>query len=133
MKRALVSLSVFSFLVIGASAATSRIDVPIVLGGNEKFEACMSIGQIVGLDPNGDGFLSVQSGPGGRPFREIARLHNGQMVYICTYNGNWLGIVYTKNRSMECNVSSTWPVRQPYTGPCDFGWVHQRYVRVTAG
>ena len=132
MKRTFASLLVLGALGIAASAATRRIDVPVMAGGT-KIDACYSEGQVVGLDPNGDGFLSVQSGPGGRPFREIDRLHNGQMVSICTENGRWYGVVYSKGQATDCNVSSSWPIRQPYTGPCDYGWVHQRYVRITAG
>jgi hypothetical protein len=45
----------------------SHVDVPILIGGNDKLDACGSTGEVVGLDPKGDGFLSVQSGPGGRP------------------------------------------------------------------
>lgn len=46
-----------------ATSQSSRIDVPVMItpGGGD---ACAN-GEIVGLDPKGDGFLSVRSGPGG--------------------------------------------------------------------
>jgi hypothetical protein len=109
----------------------ARIDAPIVIGGNADFDACGSTGQVVGLNPRGDGFLSVQSGPGGRPYREIDRVFNGNQVYICGEVGPWLAVVYPAGR--DCGVGTPWPIRQPYTGPCRYGWIHSRYVRVIAG
>jgi hypothetical protein len=109
----------------------ARIDAPVVIGGNANYDACASTGQVVGLNPRGDGFLSVRSGPGGRPYREIDRLFNGNQVYICGETGPWLAVVYPAGR--DCGVSTPWPVRQPYTGPCRYGWIHSRYVRVIAG
>ncbi|WP_342359736.1 SH3 domain-containing protein [Terrarubrum flagellatum] len=109
-----------------------RIDVPVMLGGNPDFDACPSLGQIVGLDPNGDGFLSVRSGPGGQPYREIDRLFNGNKVAVCGNRGLWYQIVYPAGGA-DCGVGTPWPVRQAYTGPCNYGWVHSRYVRIIAG
>lgn len=111
---------------------SGKIDVPIVIGGNTKFDACTGAGNIVGLDPKGDGFLSVRSGPGGRPYSELDRLYNGNEVAVCEERSPWLGVVYGP-RSMDCNTSTPWPTRQPYTGPCKAGWVHRNYVKITAG
>jgi len=123
-----------SLLVLAAAQAREpRVDVPIVVGGNGDFDACQSVGQIVGLDPKGDGFLSVRSGPGGKPYREIDRLYNGNRVFICGEKGPWLAVVYGQSPDGGCGVGTPWPIRQPYTGPCDSGWIHSRYVRVIAG
>ncbi len=113
-------------------AGGPKIDVPIVIGGSEKFDACLGAGHVVGLDPKGDGFLSVRSGPGGKPYAELDRLFNGNEVAICDEKGPWLGVVYGP-RSMDCNTGTPWPTRMPYTGPCKAGWIHSRYVKVTAG
>lgn len=130
---AIVVLSVaICGLALPGAAQQRKIDVPIVLGGDEVFDACGSTGVIVGLDPNGDGFLSVQSGPGGRPYREIDRLYNGNPVYICGKQGKWYSVVYPAD-GRDCGVSSPWPIKLPYTGPCRFGWIHSNYVRATAG
>ncbi|OJY37406.1 MAG: integron [Rhizobiales bacterium 65-9] len=109
-----------------------RIDAPVMLGGDPDMDACPSLGQVVGLDPNGDGFLSVRSGPGGSRYREIDRLYNGNKVSVCDRRGPWYSIVYPADEG-ECGVGTPWPVRQPYTGPCSYGWVHSRYVRIIAG
>ena len=84
-----------------------------MLGGEEVSDACQSEGDVIGLDPNGDGFLSVRSGPGGPQFREIDRLYNGDRVYLCANNGPWLGAIYSDKRDLDpsCGVSRPWPTR----------------------
>ncbi len=114
------------------TASSDRVDVPIVLGGDESSDACAASGEIVGLDPQGDGFLSVRSGPGGPQFREIDRLYNGNTVYICAREGPWVATIYNDRHDLDpnCGVSNPWRTRQPYTGPCRYGWIHSKYVRV---
>jgi hypothetical protein len=127
----LATLLLFSATAMGQQM--KKIDVPVMINADEG-DACAN-GEIVGLDPKGDGFLSVRSGPGGRPFSEIDHLFNGSQVYICGQQGPWYSVVYTPDRglSSECGVSTPWSTRQAYTGPCRYGWVHSRYVKVTAG
>jgi len=114
---------------------SQRPDVPVMVGGDEATDACASAGEIVRLDPQGDGFLSVRSGPGGAPFHEIDRLFNGDQVYVCGENGPWYAVVYHSTRKLdaECRVSTPWRERQPYAGPCRYGWAHSRYIRIIAG
>ena len=117
-----------------AQSAKGKIDVPVMAGAEAEFDACPSTGTIVGLDPQGDGFLSVRSGPGGSKYREIDRVYNGMQVFICEYKGPWLGVVYSSSGETDsCNVSTNWSRRMPYTGPCEYGWIHSRYVGDIAG
>jgi len=111
------------------------LDVPIYFGGEADREACGASGTVMGLDPHGDGFLSVKSGPGGKPFREIARVFNGQHVYICEEKGNWFGVVYPADNGypQPCGVMTPVHRRAPYTGPCGFGWISKHYVGDLAG
>lgn len=117
------------------ACAQQRVEVPIYIPPGDGQAATCSGGEIVGLDPRGDGFLSVLSTPGRRPYREIDRLYNGQEVRICDQHGPWMGVVYEGHgrRMGDCKVDVDRPFRWVYTGPCAYGWVHQRYVRVTAG
>jgi hypothetical protein len=117
-----------------AFAESTRVRVPIMIGGEESLDPCAN-GVITGLNPRGDGFLSVRSGPGGRPFRELDRLSNGNEVYLCGKRGPWRAIVYHESRKWHesCEVSSPWPKRRAYTGPCRHGWVHSQYIKVVAG
>lgn len=116
-----------------AQSPQGKIDVPVMAGGEPNLDACLGTGVIEGLDPRGDGFLSVRSGPGGRKYREIARVYNGMRVYICDQKGPWLGVVYSTKSSAECNVTSPWSKRMAYTGPCNYGWIHSKYVGDLAG
>lgn len=121
--------------VLGLSAAHAqepgkRPRVPVVIEAS-SFDACGGNGVIAGLDPSGDGFLAVRSGPGTK-HPEIDRLYNGEEVYLCVEAGRWIGIVYTRMHR-DCNVTSPWLATQPYTGPCRSGWVHRNWVRLYAG
>ena len=136
-RRVLAHVVAVSVMAISAdngfSQQRSRIDVPVMVGAEPDYDACPSTGTVMGLDPQGDGFLSVRSGPGGRAYREIDRVFNGQHVFICHQEGPWLAVVYATQRDLDCNVSGAWPSRMPYTGPCSYGWIHTRYVGNLAG
>lgn len=130
----LLSLVACLFALPALTQLRPRMDVPVLAGGGGS-SACPGRGEVVGLDPNGDGFLSVRSGPGGRPYSEVDRVHNGQPVHICDESGPWLAAVYPRagQGPEACNVAHAWTTRQPYTGPCAYGWMHGRYVRRSAG
>jgi hypothetical protein len=139
-KKQSVALNVMLAVALAAApglvAAQARNDVPIMLGGTADEDACSGGGVIVGLDPRGDGFLSVRGGPGGN-YAELDRLHNGNIVYICGARGAWYPIIYPADHSAadgtNCGVATPWPTRQAYTGPCKFGWVFSKYVKGIAG
>lgn len=131
MKRiVLAGLFVFASLLAAEAQQAGRISVPIIIGGTDSMDnACDEGGNIFGLDPQGDGFLSVRSGPGGQPYYEVDRLYNGMHVKICDDRGRWLGVVYSPTGEHDgCNVEHEWRMRLPYTGPCRYGWVASRYV-----
>lgn len=62
--------------------------------------------EVVGLDPNGDGFLSVRGGPGGK-YREIGRIYQADRVTVSQASGRWLHLRYAGGD----------------------GWAHSRYLR----
>ncbi len=68
-------------------------------------DACSRSGRVRGLDPNGDNFLSIRTGPG-TSYNEIDRIYNGDGVSICTQQGKWLRVKYGNGR----------------------GWVYGKYV-----
>ncbi|PNG26906.1 S1C family serine protease [Methylocella silvestris] len=115
-----------------ACVADTRSTLPFVIGGDESPLACRYEGKIFGLDPQGDGFLSVRSGPGGARFKEIDRLYNGDDVYVCASNGPWLAVIYSEKRNLDrsCGVDIPWKTRQAYSGPCRSGWIHSKYAHV---
>jgi hypothetical protein len=111
--------------------AYTRPQVPVIIGGDAGYDACLSNGVVIGLDPNNDGFLAVKGGPG-LSYPRIDKLYNGERVYICDETEAWFAVIYPKRRQ-DCNVSTPWTVKLPYTGPCRSGWVFKRYIRITAG
>jgi hypothetical protein len=113
------------------AAAQIKIDVPIMLGGNDLYDACAAAGVVSKLNPRGDGFLSVRRGPG-RLYAEKDRIYGGDAVHICDSKRAWTAIVYSGD-GRDCGVGSPWPKRLAYTGPCKYGWVSSRYVTATAG
>lgn len=113
-----------------AHGLAQQQQVPVIAGQNQGYDACGIVGEVTGLKPGGDGFLAVRAGPD-TGYAMLDQLHNGDPVYICDQNGEWLGIVYPAQQ--DCGVSSPWPQAAPYNGPCYSGWVHRSFVREAAG
>ena len=103
MKKLLATTGVLAALIVPAIAG--RNSVPVYVGGNDGLSTCMSSGTVLGLDPNGDGWLAVKSGPG-LDFARIDVLYNGQDVSICDQVGPWMAVVYSK-RGQDCGVHVT--------------------------
>jgi len=112
-----------------ANGQRVKLDVPVIIEAGD-LDPC-SNGVVVGLDPRGDGFLAVKSGPGLR-YRRIDKLYNGEKIYVCGRRGDWLAIVYSRHNS-GCGVTSPWVRTLPYTGPCAVGWTHRRWIEIWAG
>lgn len=128
-----VMICLFSAVDIGPAGAGSET-VPVMIGGNVRYDACMSQGEIVGLDSAGDGFLSVRSGPGGRAYVETDRLYNRDKVWICGYGHMpWYPVVYSRSGRSDCLAHINNALQTVYRGPCRAGWIHSRYVSVIAG
>ncbi len=67
-------------LALAAAASPDRPEKPVMVGGIADLDACLSNGQVTGLNPRGDGFLSVRSRPAATA-RELGRLRSGQIVW----------------------------------------------------
>ena len=98
-------------LFLSSAANSQQLDVEF--GITEDAQAAGCAGAVVtGLDPNGDGFLSVRTGPGSK-FRKLDELHNGDSVRTCAKQGAWYGIYYGSPRKV--------------------GWVHGNWLGGWAG
>ncbi|MBJ3763319.1 SH3 domain-containing protein [Maribius pontilimi] len=125
--------TVFSacLLILAHSAAAADLDVPITeMAGDGRAATCA--GSIVaGLDPAGDGFLAVRSGPGTN-YRKIDELRNGDVVNVFEGVGPWVGVTYGR-------VSDGWPDPCANTGPArrvrdsQKGWIHSNWLEDLAG
>jgi hypothetical protein len=106
----------------------------IGLAGDD-LDACLSVGQVIGLNPRGDNFLAVRAEPRAGA-AEKDRLGPGREIWICDEAGEWLGVVYGGDPAQgpgDCGVGTPAASVRPYSGPCRWGWVHSRYVTVIAG
>ena len=112
-----------------ALAETTPLNVPILMHGSIGDDACPKKGRVVEVGSEPESFLPVQSGPGDAPFREIGRIHEGDLVVVCEKLGPWLGVVYGA-ALLGCRTTILVPVEQAYTGPCDHGWIMARNVNI---
>lgn len=118
-----------------AAAVAATLDRPVRIGtAAPDLDACLSQGEVAGLHPEGDNFLTVRAGPG-RDARALDRLGPGRIVNVCETHGSWLGIVYGPSSGLgeDCGTGSPVPRPRPYAGPCRSGWVAARYIRIVAG
>lgn len=68
---------------------------------------------VQGLNPNGDGFLALRTGPGSN-YQQIGSLRNGDAAYIRACSGKWC---YVENGSIN-NVESRFR-----------GWIHTNWCQ----
>lgn len=111
---------------IAATAVDSSI-VPVMVGGEEEFDACGSVDGAIGP-------VAVRSGPGDR-FAVTGRLERDTLVFVCeiTPDQGWEGIVIPGDSARACGVSSPIATRQEYGGVCRSGWVRKDSMVVIAG
>ena len=109
--------------VLATSVSAQSLDVPFSSpSGPLEVNGC-TIHYVAGLDPNGDGFLTVRAGPSSS-YRKIDEIHNADAVYPCARSGPWMGIVYTGS-SHQNGHRDQHPRRK--------GWVHSNWVINGAG
>ena len=103
--------------------------MPVMYGGDTDEDACASIGEIRGIDKQGDGFVAIRSGAGSKYSMKEKIRKNGTKVIMCDSQGKWVGIVYGE----DCGTSSPIAKRQPYKGRCHSGWIYEKYIILIAG
>lgn len=113
-------------LTLSLPALAAKLDVPVMEQRGDGQMANCTGSVVAGLDPRGDGFLAVRSGPGTQ-YRKIGELHNGDEVTVFDQKGDWAGIVWSEP-SVTCSSTKTRPV--PYRNK---GWVHRKWLKHVAG
>lgn len=122
------ALSTIVEIVVADAYAGSQ--EPIIIGGSANEDACGAVGTVAGFK-NKSSTLAVRTGPGAS-FSVVDNLPIETLIFVCAFQGEWLGIVYGKDLS-TCAVSSPQPTKLAYHGPCRSGWVHKKYIRLVAG
>ena len=129
MGRAGKSVIAGGALLLAASAivASQTLDVPVVEMADGDFDTC-AVGEVHGLNPDGDNFLAVRSGPGSS-YEMIDKLKTGDQVWMFSEQGNWMGVVYGSDQ-ISCD-----PIKKDrvYDGPGRKGWIFNKYVKMIAG
>jgi hypothetical protein len=95
-----------ALLLTAGSALAQELDVPFSILEDDQAAGCLAA-SVTGLDPNGDGFLAVRTGPG-TGYRKVDQLYNGDRVRTCAQSGAWFGVYYGKPRRV--------------------GWVHGKWL-----
>ena len=114
-------------MLIATTAMAQTLQVPIYEYGGDDLPTCAS-SIVSGLNPNGDGFLAVRSGPGSE-FDKLDEIHNGDKVLTFDQSGPWYGVLYG---DVEFQCSSEVEKRLlPYDGKK--GWVHGKWLKPLAG
>ncbi|GHA54972.1 hypothetical protein GCM10008927_21010 [Amylibacter ulvae] len=92
-----------------SAVIAQQLDVEIkVMKGDGQAAICGS-SRVEGLNPNGDGFLAVRTGPGSK-YRKIDQIYNGDIVADCNQRGKWHGIFYGPNNKKKGWVHGNWLV-----------------------
>lgn len=122
--------SVVATLVAAATLPTvvlaKDLDVPIHVQGGDGQAATCATSRVSGLNPNGDNFLAVRSGPAEK-YRELDELHNDEVVTVYEVIGKWAGVVY-RTTNPDCYSARTRPISLPRKG-----WISTKWLVDVAG
>lgn len=127
-------LAIAAAVALIGNAAPARPERPIMVGGMDDLDACLTVSKVTGLNPRGDNFLSLRSQPSSKA-RELMRLRAEQQVWVCEETpGGWTGVLIgPADGSLDCGVGTPIAKRRAYAGPCQSGWVASRFLEVVAG
>lgn len=105
-------LALIPGILLPPTALAQTLDVPFsTTCSTASYSECYTLHEVQGLNPRGDGFLAVRSGPGSN-YPMVDRLFNGDQVYVFTTRGAWCGITYGDGRQ---------------------GWSHRNWLQQIAG
>ncbi len=124
-----ILILLFGFVFPAAAHGDSK--VPVMVGGNEGLDACLTLGAVVGHGDSKE--VTIYSKPD-KTSPVVKKLPSGTHVMICdSSGGDWLGVVFSGEPFPSCDLSSFNQPRQPYTGKCDSGWVKKSEIEFLAG
>lgn len=90
----------FPLLLAAAPIGAQSLDVPFdTYCPPDAQAACFGAATVMGLDPKGDGFLAVRTGPGSQ-YPMIARIHNGDRVGVYGARGDWSAISFGPDKRL---------------------------------
>lgn len=104
---------------------------PVTLSAVDGLDPC-SLAAI--SDPEPDGAVIVFPGDS-TDLDAVDYLSDGAAVWVCDSSDaeDMVGIVYSNDPDVDCEVSSPVDEDRDYVGPCSWGWVKSDWVKVQAG
>lgn len=100
-----------------------------------SLDACPSIGRIASFEARKGDFMRVRVDA-----YELAatkdKLPLSTLVWLCEADEDWQGIVYPMGDNQDlgdCRVSSALATPEPYSGPCQYGWIPAKHIELVAG
>lgn len=60
----------------------------------------------------------------------IDSLVDGDPVWLCDVADEMVGIVYSSDPDIDCELTTPDGEDRPYLGPCDWGWVMPQWVAI---
>ena len=127
--KILTKIILASALLIGniTNIHAQPLVVDVMERADDGLDTC-AYGQVAGLKSDGDGFLSVRTGPGTK-YDSFDELKNNDKVWLFEEKDGWYGIVYGVD---EQNCS---PVEKdrPVDTIGKKGWVFGKWIVVLAG
>ena len=80
------------FLMLAGPVQAQRLAVPVDTScPPDSQAACAGAATVTGLNPQGDGFLAIRTGPGTR-YKVIGKLYNGDEVTTYRSHGEWQAV-----------------------------------------
>ena len=138
MDRPVLSVVIAAFLAAASfpTAAAEPEQIPLIGSEGPELDACIGVGTITTIDEH----LAVRERPD-EYARQKDKLIPKTLVWICekgtTESGEeWQGIVYPTGDNQDlgdCRVSRPIAAPEPYAGPCRYGWVSARNLRLVLG
>jgi len=121
--------NLFVYFLMLMSTACSK-NVPVMVGGDKIYDACGTAAETI---PSAIKKVKVYSAPDGES-GVIDVISTRMYVAVCDFDGNglssdWVGIVYSKDGTLNCGVGATIEKRQPYNGTCKSGWVKRANLK----
>ncbi|MGY6552571.1 MAG: hypothetical protein ACXIT4_11880 [Erythrobacter sp.] len=99
---------------------------PVMLQADpDGFAPCTAA--VIADDEAGSGGVMVFPGDS-TDLDYIDTLVAGDAVWLCEVADQMLGIVYSGNPEMDCDLNTPEGADRPYLGPCDWGWVMPQWV-----
>lgn len=126
-----------NLLALGALAATgaaqaqpmySQGNRPVMLIADEDGLPPCTAAVIASGEPESGGIMVFPGDSTDLDFHDT--LVDGDPVWLCEVADEMIGIVYSSDADMDCELDTPDGEDRPYLGPCDWGWVMPQWVAI---